>query len=215
MSELIAKVQALLLTPKAELPKKLAEPGELKAVLIPYVAVLAALGPIASFISSGLIGIYHSGTTIFGMNIPGGFIRTPIRSLFLSILSYAVSIAAWWFYGFLLATLGPTFGGRKDMGGALKLAAYSMTPMWVAGALGIFNVIPILALLVFWLPAIGAIVYAVMIAIWGAPLLLGTPEDKAVGHALAAGGIAAVSVIVIYGIVVGLIFTVVLAAAFH
>ncbi|HZS38766.1 MAG TPA: Yip1 family protein [Polyangia bacterium] len=215
MSDLIAKVKALLLTPKAELPKKLAEPGELKAVLIPYVAVLAALGPITAFISSGLIGIYHSGTTIFGMNIPGGFIRTPIRSLFTSILSYAVSIAAWWFYGFLLATLAPSFGGRKDMGGALKVAAYSMTPMWVVGALGLFNTIPLLALLLFWLPAIGAMVYAVMIAIWAVPLLLGTPEDKAVGHALAAGGIAAISVLVVYGLVVGLIFSMILATAFH
>src|SRR5579862_5409807 len=126
MNDLIAKVKALLMQPKAELPKKLAEPTELKAILIPYVAVLAALGPITSFISSGIIGSYHPGTTIFGMNIPGGYIRTPVSSLVSSIFAYAVSIAAWWFYGFMLATFAPTFGGRKDMGGALKLAACSM-----------------------------------------------------------------------------------------
>jgi Yip1 domain len=215
MSDLIAQVRALLLTPKAELPKKLAEPAELKAILVPYVAVLAAIGPITSFISSGLIGTYHAGTTIFGMNIPGGFVRTPVRSLFMSLLSYGVSIAAWWFYGFLLAALAPSFGGRKDIGGALKVAAYSMTPMWVVGALGLFNTFPLLALLLFWLPAIGAIVYTVMIAIWAVPLLMGTPEDKAVGHALSAGAIAAVSVVVVYGIVVSLIFAAVLGAAFH
>ena len=193
MGELIEKVKALLLAPKAELPKKLAEPAELKAILIPYVAVLAALGPIASFLSTGLIGVYVSGVSIFGMTVPGHFVRQPISALFMSIFSYALSIAAWWFYGFILATLAPSFGGRKDMGAALNVAACSMTPMWVVGALGIFNVMPLLAMLLFWLPAIGALVYAVMIAIWAVPLLLGTPEPKAPGHALAAGAIAFVS----------------------
>jgi hypothetical protein len=209
MSDLIAKVKALLLAPKAELPKKLAEPAELKAILIPYVAVLAALGPIASFLSTGLIGVYVPGVNIFGMSVPGHFARAPISALFTSIFSYAISIVAWWFYGFMLATLAPTFGGRKDMGAALKVAAYSMTPMWIAGALGIFNVIPLLAILLFWLPAIGALVYAVMIAIWAVPLLLGTPEGKAPGHALAAGGIAVVAAVVA-GVVVGILIRVVI-----
>jgi hypothetical protein len=214
MSDLIGRVKGLLLSPKSELPQMVADPGELKSVLMPYVAVLAAIGPIVTFLSTGLIGVYHPGTKIFGMEIPGGYVRMPVMALFSGIIGYAVSIGAWWFYSFILGALAPTFGGRKDMSGAFKVAAASATPIWVAGLLGLLRSVPMLGWL-SWLAIIGALVYSVLIAIWAVPVLMGTPEDKAPGHALASMGIvvgALVVTLLVVSVILGMLFA---AALMH
>ena len=205
---LVARVRGLLMTPKDELPKTIAEPGDVKS-LLPYVVVLLSVGALARFISSGIIGKYVAPQVVFGMKIGGGWFRAPIASLVGAVLSVAFGVGVWWFFGFILNVLAPSFGARKDEAAALKLAAWTATPIWVAGALAILGSVPYLGVIAT-LAMIGALVYAVLIGMWGLPLLMGTPESKAPGHILAAMGITlAVTVVVwfvLFGVVVASLF---------
>lgn len=205
---LVARVRGLLLTPKEELPKTIAEPGDFKS-LLPYVLVLLSIGALARFVSTGIIGQYVAPQVVFGMKIGGGWFRAPISSLVGAVFSVAVGVGAWWFFAFILNALAPSFGARKDEPAALKVAAWTGTPVWIAGAFAILGSVPYLGWLAM-LATIGGIVYAVLIGMWALPLLMGTPESKAPGHVLASMGITlavtAVVGFVLFGLVIGSIF---------
>jgi hypothetical protein len=206
---LIARVRGILLKPKEELPKTIAEPGDFKS-LLPYVVVLLALGALADFVSAGVIGVYMEPQVVFNMKIGGGFARAPVQALIGAILSVGMGVGVWWFYAFILDTLSPSFGGRKDPAGAFKVAAYSATPIWIAGLLGIFRSVPYLG----WLANIGklaGLIYAVAIGIWALPILMGTPENKAPGHVLAAMGITLVATVAVWFVVFSLLFGMIFA----
>jgi hypothetical protein len=205
---LIARVRGLLLEPKQELPKTIAEPGDFKS-LLPYVVVPLSVGALARFISSGIIGVYVAPQVVFGMKIGGGWFRAPIPSLVGAVLHIGFGIGVWWFFAFILGTLAPAFGARKDEQAAYKVAAWTGTPIWVAGALALLGSVPYLG----WLATIAmlaALVYAVLVGMWALPLLMGTPEPKAPGHILASMGITlAVAVaagFVLFGLVLGSMF---------
>jgi hypothetical protein len=200
---LIARVRGLLLTPKEELPKTIAEPGDFKS-LLPYVLVLLSIGALAQFISAGIIGTYVAPQAVFGMKVGGGWFRSPIASLVGAIFSVGLGVATWWFFAFILNVLAPAFGARKDEASAYKVAAWTGTPLWVAGALALLGSIPYLG----WVARIGqlgALVYAVLIGMLALPLLMGTPESKAPGHILAAMGITLVAGVAVWFVVFGLI----------
>jgi Yip1 domain len=201
---LAARVRGLLLAPKEELPKTIAEPGDFKS-LLPYVLVLVSIGAIARFLSDGLIGRYIAPNVVFGMKIGGGFFRQPVEALFGAIVSVGVGIGAWWFFAFILNALAPSFGARKDPAGAFKVAAWVGTPVWVAGALAILNSVPYLGILAT-LGSLAALVYAALIGIWALPLLIGTPESKAPGHILAAMGITIAATAGVAFVLLGLLF---------
>jgi hypothetical protein len=206
---LIARVRGILLKPKAELPQTIAEPGDFKS-LLPYVVVLLALGALADFVSAGVIGVYMEPQVVFNMKIGGGFARAPVQALVGAALSVGMGVGVWWFYAFILETLAPSFGGRKDPAAAFKVAAYSATPIWVAGLLGIFRSVPYLG----WLANIGklaGLIYAVAIGIWALPILMGTPENKAPGHILAALGITLVATVAVSFVVFTLLFGMIFA----
>lgn len=205
---LVARVRGLLLTPKEELPKTIAEPGDLKS-LLPYVLVLLAVGALARFISEGIVGTYIPPMNLFGMKTGGGWFRQPIGALVRAVLSVGFGVGVFWFFGFILNVLAEPFGARKDEAAANKVAAWTGTPIWVAGVLGILGSVPYLG----WIATIGglgALVYAVLIGMWALPLLMGTPESKAPGHILAAMGITlavgAVVGFVLFGLVIGSMF---------
>ena len=205
---LIARVRGLLLKPKEELPKTIAEPGDFKS-LLPYMLVLLSIGALARFVSNGIIGQYVAPQVVFGMKIGGGWFRAPVASLIGAVLSVAIGVGVWWFFAFILNTLAPSFGARKDEPGAYKAAAWTSTPVLVAGVLAILGSVPYLG----WIATLGslaALVYGVLIGVWALPLLMGTPESKAPGHILAAMGItlaATVAVVfVVFGLILGSLF---------
>ena len=57
MSNLIGRVQNILLTPKTEWPVIAAEPETIGGLYTKYILILSALGPVAMFLKSTLIGI--------------------------------------------------------------------------------------------------------------------------------------------------------------
>jgi Yip1 domain len=169
--DLVSRVKAILLTPKTEWIVIDGETGDANYLFTNYVAILAAIPAVASFI----------GYSIAGMGIG--------RALILAIFSYVLSCVAWYVAALVTDALAPTFGGVKNMGSALKLSSYSWTAAWVAG---IFNLIPGLSLLSF----IG-VLYSFYLLWLGIPVLMKAPTDRAIPYTAAILVIMLVIMIVI------------------
>jgi hypothetical protein len=200
---LLARVRGLLATPRHEVVRTIADPGDVGALLVPYVLPLTAVGAVARFVSRGLLGEYHApDAELFGMQIGGGFVRAPLPAAIGALLSIGVGIGAWLLLAWLLTTTAPRYGARSDAGGARKLAAIILTPPALAGITALFASIPHLTF-VEPLVHVAALGYGALLGVWGAPVLVGTPEAKAPAHVLAALGLVVVGLaLFVFGMVV-------------
>jgi hypothetical protein len=203
IKSLVERVRGLLVEPRDVLPATLAESGAIKD-LLRYVIPLAAIGPLVGFLSAGLIGHYQPATNIFNTVIPSAYVRAPGTALVGSILRFAVSIGGWLLFAYVLDWLAPQFGARKDADGARKTAACAVTPIFLAGALGLFNSVPHLDWLIY-VGDLAALGYGALIGAWALPLHLSTPEPKAAGHIVAAMGISVAAVTLAYWILAALL----------
>src|SRR5450755_1209589 len=163
---IFARVKNILLTPSTEWPVIAAEAATSGAIYLRYVAPLVALGVIATFIGQTLIG------TSMG---PLGMVRVGIfAGVAHAILMFGLSFLQIFLISWLVDVLAPTFGGQRDSLRALKVAAYSFTPGWVAAVL---NVIPMLGIL-----GILAALYGLYLLYLGLPVLMRNPREKSVGY---------------------------------
>jgi len=163
---IIDRVKNICLTPKTEWPVIAAEPTPRSELVTGYIAPLAAIGAVAGFI----------GGSIIGRSIPFiGFYRNSVfTGLTFAVFTFVMAIVGCLVLSVIINALAPTFGGEKNNVQALKVAAYSYTPAWVAGAL---QVLPLLGALAI----IGAL-YGLYLLYLGLPRLMKCPEDKAVGY---------------------------------
>lgn len=186
---LVDRVKNILLSPSSEWPVIARESGSTLGLYTGYIMLLAAIGPIASFIGSSLIG------TGFGFF---GHLRVPLAAgLSAALLQYLLSLATVLVVAWLVNTLAPSFGGQKDSFAALKLTAYSYTAAWLAG---IFHLIPMLGTL-----GLLAALYGIYLIYLGLPVLMRCPQDKAAGYC---------AVVVILAIVIAVVSSVI-AGALH
>jgi hypothetical protein len=159
----VERAKAIIMTPKTEWPVIANEPGDAGYLFTNYVAILAAIPAVASFIGTSLIGI--------------GAYRVPIMTgLFNAIVTYLLSFVAVYVLAFIIDALAPTFGGQKNFANALKLAVYSYTPGWLAG---IFFLIPALSFL-----AILAL-YGLYLVWTGLPTLMKAPQERSTAYTAA------------------------------
>ena len=179
--DLVARAKNILTTPKTEWPVIAAETSNIMGLYTGYIAPLAAIGPVALLISL---------TIIIGL---GTALSTAI-SMFVSSLVGVFIIAL------VVAKLAPSFGGRDDLGQALKLAAYSHTAAWVECVLLLF---PPLALLVLL-----AALYGIYLYYLGAPATLGVPQEKAAVYTL-------VSIVVVVIVSIALRYVLALTVGGH
>ncbi len=127
--KLIDRVKNILLTPKTEWEVIAGETTPTAALITGYVLPLAAIAAIASFIGVVLIGT--------SMGFLGTY-RMPVTfGLALLIWHIVGAVVAVFVLAFIIDALAPTFGATKSFPQALKVAAYSYTPGWVAGILAI------------------------------------------------------------------------------
>jgi Yip1 domain len=160
---LLDRIKAILLTPQTEWPVIAQEKGEAARLFIRYVAILALIPALARFIGTVLIGWY-----------------APILpSLAGALVTYLSGFAVVYALALIIDWLAPRFGGQKDFAGALKLAAYSFTPVWIAG---IFLLIPGLSFLVI----LG--LHGVYLLWAGLPILMRVPSEKALPCAAVVAG---------------------------
>lgn len=190
--DIVARVQAIVLKPKEEWARIKAEPATVPGLFKSYIMVLAAVPAVAQLV----------GHILVGTRLPMvGRYRWPVGSAFASaVVSYAVALASVYLFALIVNELAPSFSSTKNMTAALKLAAYSMTPGWVAGVL---YVVPGLAPLVYL-----ATLYGVYVLYLGfdAPMM-GTPKDKVPAY-LGIGVVVGVVLFVVLGWFVRMIFAV-------
>ncbi len=158
----LVRAKTLLVDPIAAwrgIEKDIGDPAYL---LSRYVAVLALIPALSSFVGATLIGVVAPSGAIVRADV--------IDGLFGAIFNYAASCAMVLLLGLIIDILAPLFGGRRDFEGAFKLAVYSFTPLWLAG---IFLLLPGLRFLLLT----GA--YGIYLFFIGAPRLTKVPEQQA------------------------------------
>lgn len=164
---LVDRAKNILLSPRAEWQVIDAEPATVSSLYTGYIAPLAAIPAIC-----GAIGM-----SMIGMSIPfvGGHYKTPIAGALTSaVVMYVLGLVTVYIVALVADGLAPTFGGTKNMTQALKVVAYAYTASWVGG---IFSLIPALGIigLLFAL-------YSLYLLYLGLPVLMKSPEDKAIGY---------------------------------
>src|SRR5207237_6012225 len=109
----------ILVSPGTEWPVIAAEPRTARDIYLGYVAPLAAIGVVASFI----------GSTTIGIPVPLlGTVRQPVMSALTgAVMHYLLSFVSVFVVALIVDALAPTFGGQKDPLRALKVTAYSYT----------------------------------------------------------------------------------------
>lgn len=186
---IVDRAKNILLTPSEEWNKIDQEPADIGRLYVGYIMPLAAIGPVASVIGMSMVGMSFMG---------GGTFRVPVGSaLAHAVVSYALSLAGVFILALIIDALAPTFAGTKSQTQALKVAAYSSTAAWLAG---IFAILPMLAVLsLFGL-------YSLYLLYLGLPVLMKSPQDKALGYTV---------VVIIAAVVIWIIIGAITASIVH
>jgi hypothetical protein len=158
---IIERAKNVLLQPKAEWPKIEAEPATVGSIYSNYVIYVAAVPVLATLI----------GSLVFGYGIGNITIRPSLgAALTTAVLQYALQLGAVYVFALIIDWLAPRFGGESNRINAFKLAAYSTTASWLAGA---FALVPALA----FLSILG--LYSIYLLYTGAPVLMKIAGDRA------------------------------------
>lgn len=162
---LVERVQAILLKPKDTWAEIAAEGGDVTSIYKNYVAYLAAIPAVATFIGLSIIGAGAFGIS-FRVPIVSGLVNMVVGFVLSLVMIFVLSLIA--------NALAPTFNGEKNALNAFKLVAYGST----AGLLGgVFNLLPALSML-----GVLAALYSIYLLYTGIPVLMKAPEDKALGY---------------------------------
>jgi hypothetical protein len=162
---LVQRVKNLVTHPRDEWTAIEAEPHTVLDLYTGYVMILSAIPAIAGFVGLSLVGIGPFGATYRVAPGPG---------LVHALVSYLLSLAFVYVLALVIDALAPAFGSRRDFIQALKLAAYSQTPYWIASVL---TAVPAL-----WIITVLLGLYSLYLLFVGLPILMKTPPDKAVPY---------------------------------
>ena len=163
---IVDRARNICLSPTTEWPIIAAEPTTTGTLISGYVVPMAAIGAVAGFLGGSLIGQ----STFFL-----GTYRVPLfTGLVVALFTFCMAIVAVFLVSLVINALAPSFGGQQDSIQALKVAVYSYTPAWIAGAL---RIVPLLGIF-----AIFAALYGLYLLFLGLPRLMKCPEDKALGY---------------------------------
>lgn len=162
----IRRVKGILLDPDTEWSRIEQEPGE-PAALFGYIAILASIPALAGFI----------GTSVIGVSVSVGTFRVPfLPGLLNAFIGYCFSFVVVYLVALIIDALAPFYRARRHFPSALKLAAYSFTPSWLAG---IFLLFPGLR----FLAAFG--LYGFFLLWTGLPVLMRARRDQSLLYAVA------------------------------
>jgi hypothetical protein len=175
------RIKGIVLRPKEEWQTIAGETTPIAELYKNYIILLAAIGPVASFIGMSLVGV----------SLPvGGAHRVSITTGMLhAVVQYGLSLVSVYALAFIIDALAPTFSGEKNIDQAFKLATYSYTPGWLVGifalipSLGIFGILGLYGLYLLYL---------------GLPVLMKSPNEKSTGYTVAVI-IAAIVIFVVIG----------------
>lgn len=183
----IERVKKILLQPAQEWQVIRGEQTATADLFKGYVLPLAAISAVAGFIGYCLIGV----------SVPFlGTYRMPfLNGVGMAVSSVVLALASVYAIAYLINALAPRFGAQPDMAQALKVAAYSYTPAWVAGVL---QILPSLGMLV-----VLASFYGLYLLYLGLQALMQAPREKALPYT---------AVVVVCAVVLSLIIGAIMAA---
>lgn len=180
---LVTRAKNIILSPKTEWQVIDAEPATVGGLYGGYIAILAAIPPIAMAV----------GLLLFGLNLIIIVIHPSTTYILTSaITQYVLALVGVFVLALIIDALAPTFGGTKNRIQALKAAGYAYTPAWIAG---ILYIVPALGMLVLL-----AAIYSLYLLYLGIPVLMKSSPDKK-GTYLAAVIVAAIVVYLVIGAV--------------
>ena len=170
--DLVQRAKAMVLSPATEWRAIESESGDTGYLFANYVAILAAIPPVCEVLRRTLFGWRgpRHGFHNVHHGFFGGLIGAFLHWLAAFVIVYALAI--------IIDGLAPTFSAQKNQQNAMKLATYSMTPVWLAG---VFALIPGLGFL-----RLLALIYGVYVFWLGLPILMKSPPDRTGPYALAA-----------------------------
>src|SRR5262245_53929175 len=114
MSNLIGRVQNILLTPRTEWPVIAAEPDTIGGLYTKYILIVSAIVPIALFLKFSVIGM--------GIPFVGTYRMAMGSGLGMAVSHYVAGLIGVFLYSLVINLLAPSFGGQKDGVQALKAA---------------------------------------------------------------------------------------------
>lgn len=154
-----------------------------------HVLLLAAIPPIAGFI----------GTTQIGWRIGSGdAVKLTVESaLTISSLYYLTMLVGVFTMGKLIHWMGQTYGAKQDLARCMGLAAFTATPLFLIGLMGLY---PILWLnLLLGLPALA---YTVYLLYTGVPIMMEISVDRGFLFSSAVLAVGLVSLVAMLAITV-------------
>jgi len=155
-----------------------AEKTTVANILIGYVAPLAAIPPVCGFLGALMFQPQRLG---------------PLDKELISIVvTWIVSVALVFFVGILINAIAENFEADQDDLAAQKIAAYSLTPAFLSG---LFSLLPW-----FWWVSLFALAAMVFLMYRGLPILMKTPQERALGYASTVTVAAAVALIIIFAL---------------
>ena len=173
MQEIIDRVKAIVFRPRETWPIIKEEVTTIGDLFRNYVAVLAALPPVAGFL----------GLWIFGQSTPLSPQRYHVsffKGLAMAVVEYVISLVGVYIAARIVEWLAPTFQAKRDALSAFKLVAYSYTPAFVIGIVSIIPDLAPLSILGF---------YGFYLLYVGLPFLMECPPERALTYTFAVAAI--------------------------
>jgi hypothetical protein len=165
---LIVKAKNLLLRPHETWEAIDAESSTIESLYKGWVAPLAAIPAVCELIARlGFDGLGFGGLQIFGVH----YHLSLVSIIGQALLSYGLTLVAVYVLALVIDELALRFAGERSRTQAFKLAAYSGTASWLAGAF-------------LLLPAVGGLlallggVYSLYLLYLGLPKLMRSDPDR-------------------------------------
>lgn len=162
---MISHVAGLFTHPQQEW-KEISETEEsVSHLYFAHVLLLALIPPVSMFI----------GTTKVGWTIGNGapVMLTESSAMTMSVLTYLALLAGVGVIGAFIDWMSRTYDSTPGLGRCIVFAAYTATPLFVAGLVALYpNIILIM------LVGIGAVFYTVYLLYSGLPIFMKIPEDE-------------------------------------
>jgi hypothetical protein len=186
INKLIARVKAILLTPKTEWPVIAGEQATVADLYKNYIVILAALPAIAYFIKFSILGVGGFG---FGFREGMG------AGIMHMVVSYLISLGVVYVAALIADALAPTFGAQKNQVQALKAISYSWTASWVAG-IGI-----LLGVWIGGLIGLAGLIYAIYLLNMGLQQTMKCPPEKAAGYTAVTAILSVLAVLIVGAVI--------------
>ena len=161
----IERAKGMLLQPAQTWPVVDAEPASTASIYRDWLVIMAAIPAVCGFVGMSLVGVGMFG---FGYRVP---VATGVVTM---VTGYMLSLVAAFVMALIVDALAPSFGGRKNPVGALKVVAYGAVAVYAAGLLKLFPALGMLGLL--------AACYSIYLMYLGLPVVMKCPKDKAPGY---------------------------------